>query len=238
MKQILLKCLNFIFPITCVECGNDLPCDDYYRICESCVSKIKMIDGHYCKKCGLDLPDGGEHCFNCAGKTKHYFESLRAACVYKDTARNLVHKLKYGGREYLDRIIGQLTWNAIAGRGLENEIDLILFVPMHGIKEYWRGYNQAELIAKKISGYMNKPLLKGLVRKKITKAQFKLNKEERVKNVKGCFGFKEELESRIKGKNLLLVDDVCTTCSTVDECSKVLRRAGAAKVYALTFARD
>ncbi len=238
MKEIWLKSVNFLFPVTCLECGCDLPFDDHYRICPECECKIKLIDKHYCAKCGLDLPDGGEHCYICGKGVKYHFEKVRAACVYKDIARSLIHKLKYGGREYVIRVIGRLMERTARALDAESNIDLIVFVPMHRFKEYFRGYNQAELIARKISEYLVKPVLKGLVRKRVTRAQYGLKKAERRDNIAGCFGFNEELKTVIKGKNILLVDDVCTTCATMDECSKVLREAGAEKVYGLAFARD
>ena len=238
MINLWLKIVNFLFPVTCVVCGNDLPYDDYYRICDECAGKIKLIDGHYCKKCGLDLPDGGEHCYSCVKKPNYYFENIRAACVYKDVAKNLIHKLKYSEREYINRIIGRMMERTAVAVAAETNVDYIVFVPMHKLKEYLRGYNQAELIARKISEVINKPILKGLRRGRITKAQYRLKKDERQENVAGCFKLKENMKYVVKGKNLLLIDDVCTTCATMNECSKVLRRAGAAKVYGLAFARD
>jgi predicted amidophosphoribosyltransferase len=109
---------------------------------------------------------------------------------------------------------------------------------MHWIKQYMRGYNQAELLAGQISGYCGKPLLKGFKRGKFTRPQYRLTKEQRSDNISGSFRLDPAASAAIKGKTVLLVDDVSTTCSTIEECSKTLVNAGAGGVYALTFAKD
>ena len=238
MINFLRRFINFFFPIICVQCKKSLPWDDTARVCGECKKEIKMIEGNYCVKCGLDLPDGGEHCYHCRKNPKYYFEYVRASCVYKNAAKTLVHRLKYSGKEYLAGPISEIMKKAVLENNFKDKVDAIVYVPMHRIKEYFRGFNQAELLAKNISGFTGKPVLRAIDRTKMTRSQYKLKKEERQKNVSGCFSVNGKLENDIKGKNLLLVDDVCTTCSTVSECSKVLRQAGADKVYVMVFARD
>lgn len=238
MNPFFLKTINFLFPVSCSLCRKLLPYSDVYRICESCLVKLKKIDGLYCKKCGSQLPDGGEHCYSCTKNKGYHFESIRAYCVYEGAARDIVHKLKYAGRSYLAKIMGKLMIDLISVQGHKDSIDYIAPVPMHWIKRYMRGYNQAELLARKVSEYCGKPLLRGFKRKKFTKAQYSLTKEQRSNNISGSFIFDAAAGMEVQGKTVLLVDDVCTTCSTVEECSKTLVNAGAAKVYALTFAKD
>ena len=238
MKSIILKITNFFFPITCVVCGRSLFFDDKFRICDECVSGLEMIDGLYCRKCGKVLPDGGENCYSCRKISDYHFENIRSVCVYDGTAKDLVHKFKYGGRDYIGRILGKTMNTVLDLQGYKNEIDFVVPVPMHWLKRYLRGYNQTEILANEISETIGKPVYKSISRTKSTKPQYKLRKEERSTNLAGCFAIREKYRNEIKGKTLLLIDDVCTTCSTIEECSKTLRRAGASKVYALTFAKD
>jgi len=238
MKEFWLMILHFLFPLTCVECARDLPFDDSYGICEMCKKNIKTISGLFCRKCGLSLPDGGEHCYTCRKGAKYHFENIRSACVYEDISKSLVHKFKYRGKEHLDKVLVSIMGRVLEEEKYESKIDLVVFVPMHWLKEYLRGYNQAELLANRVSALLGKPVVKCLVRAKLTRAQFRLKREERKRNIEGCFGVKRKAGSVIKGKNLLLIDDVCTTCATIEECSRALRASGAGKVYGLTFARD
>lgn len=238
MMSLLLKITHFFFPVSCVRCGKILPYDDQFRVCAGCLASLKPIEGLYCAKCGKELPDGGEHCYSCRKKQKTHFESIRAACVYEGAVKELVHKFKYGGRDYLVRIMGKMVCDVLESQSYRQEIDYVVPVPMHWLKQYLRGYNQAELLANSVSDALGKPVLKALTRLKGTKPQYKLKKDERRKNLAECFAVTKDAAAKLKGKTLILVDDVCTTCSTIEECSRTLRRAGASRVYAVTFAKD
>ena len=114
--------------------------------------------------------------------------------------------------------------------------DLIIPVPLHWIKEYSRGFNQAELIGRKISDKFNIPLSKtSLKRIRATPSQIGLSLKERTNNVKGAFSARSSQE--LSGKRILLVDDVMTTGATVNECSRILLQAGAREVFVYTLAR-
>jgi len=115
-------------------------------------------------------------------------------------------------------------------------IDCVLPVPLHLYRLIQRGYNQSEMLAKYVGKYANLPLYKNvLVRNRFTKSQSNFNARGRVGNIKGAFSVKDV--ECIKGKNILLIDDVYTTGATVEECAKILKRAGAKKVYVATGAR-
>jgi ComF family protein len=116
------------------------------------------------------------------------------------------------------------------------QADFIMFVPLSIIRRGKRGYNQTYFLAKHISKTINKPIIENvLFRKKITKAQFSLSKQEREENIKGSFyAIKSCL---ILKKKILLIDDIATTCATASACAKELKKAGAKKVFVLTIAR-
>lgn len=231
------KIISFFFPITCSSCGCDLPADDNLKVCAKCQKEIKLIDGLYCQLCGMPLKDGGYYCFLCRKKTKKYYENIRSSGVYDGVLRLLIHKFKYKGRDFLSKFFGSLLVETLKKQRYINDIDYVVPVPLHWFKKYKRGYNQAELLAFPLAVYLNKPLLKNnMIRSKFTLPQFTLNKQKRIKNLSNVFKYRNN--ATLKNKTILLVDDICTTGTTIDQCSKVLKEAGAKKVYALVLARD
>jgi ComF family protein len=214
-----------------------LPVDDSIRVCDVCRKDIKAIGNSYCRKCGSFLPDGGENCYFCLQKPKYYFEFIRSYGKYEGVLRKLIHKFKYNNRDYLSRFLSGLMVGIINSHNELIMADCIIPVPMHWFKKLARGYNQTELLAEHIAQHFDKPLLLNtLKRKKLGLSQVKLQRLKRIENVKGCF--KVNRPENIKGKDILLIDDVSTTSSTLNECAKVLSKAGAAKVYCLTIAKD
>ena len=237
LHEIRDRIANLFFPITCSCCGCCLPHDDCIRICESCFEKLELIKDLYCLKCGKALPDGGELCYVCGKKPSYHFEFIRSAGEYKGLLRKLLHGFKYFDKDFYSRIFNILFKGVLNAEKDFREVDLIVPVPLHWVKRFTRGYNQAEVLAEKVSEYLGTPVMKdALVRAKFTRPQFGLDKDERAKNMANSF--RAGKSERIKGKRVLLVDDIATTCATIEQCSFVLKKAGAAKIYALTVARD
>lgn len=183
------------------------------------------------------MPDGGEHCYHCLKKTNYHFEYLRSSGLYSGVLRGLIHKFKYKNRDYLSRFLSRLLVKTIETNINMEEIDYIIPVPMHWLKKIKRGYNQTEILSQDIGKHFNKPvMLNNLIRIKLARPQIYLKREERLSNVKKCFKIKKP--HFINNKNIILIDDVCTTCATIEECSIELKRSGANKIYAVTVARD
>ena len=238
MKQILSQIISFVFPITCSACGADLPASSTERVCDTCKDSLVKNDGLVCAKCGEFLPDGGEFCFKCrADKKRFHFDLLRSAYIYKDTLRKLVLKFKYSDRAFLAKTFSQEMTHTLIRSGFNSKTDLIIPVPLNIVRRVKRGYNQAALLADEIAQNVSKPVIKGvLARKRITRPQFKLTREKRFKNIENSFTVKDA--KAIKNKNILLIDDVATTCATASACAKVLKQSGASRVFVLTLARD
>ena len=239
-KNITANVLHFFFPAVCPGCSGYLNYNETDRFCDNCYSEIKFIREPmlYCQKCGLPLPDGGAHCYNCIkGNRKLYFTKLRGVCVYDGTIKNIVHKLKYSNKPYLSRISGKLLNDYL---NYDNELksaDVICSVPLHWWKKIIRGYNQAELIALEISKSLKKPyIMNNLIRKRYTKAQFSLNRDTRLKNVVDAFSVRQP--EIFKDRSVLIIDDVCTTGETLNQCAKALKSAGASEIYGITLARE
>jgi len=238
MHNLFWQALNIIFPITCAVCGRCLPWDDKRRVCDACFKEIKFVES-YCLKCGKPLFYGGAHCHACLKpRVRYSFEFLRSACLYKGVVRRTIHLFKYSGKEYLGDMLGGLLAEYIRNKPdfPIGEVDEVMPVPLHWTRKLFRGYNQSELLSRRVAGAFGKELvLKAGYRKKITKPQFRLSREKRLENMKGAFGINGN--SSVKNKIILVIDDICTTGSTLEEFCAVLKKAGAKRIYGLTVAR-
>lgn len=198
-------------------------------ICYLCKEKIRNNNSYICIDCSQNL-----EIIN--GKSKIDFEYMSGSYYslsYNRFTREKLRDYKFNGNNYLYKPFGEIMVNTFKKVGICEEIDLILFVPSHRKKEAMRGYNQAELLGKYMSTSLNKPLSrKNLVKVKHTKDQSGLNKLDRRLNLRETFKIFDK--ERIKGKNILLIDDIITTGATLEEVSKILLNNGVRKVIGLT----
>lgn len=215
-------------------------------LCAECSGKFLTIESPICSACGIVFKSraGEDHlCGECI-KTPKRFGMGRSAGVYDKVLMAVIHCLKYNGKIQLARPLGVLLFFIFCRYWNENFPDLIVPVPLHNKKLRHRGFNPSfvlikewDSIARQLDrGFPAVPLAMDiLVRKKWTKSQAGLGRKERLKNIKHAFSVEDP--STIRRKKILLVDDVYTTGATADECSKVLLKAGAARVDVLTLAR-
>ena len=155
--------------------------------------------------------------------------------LYDGTARDLVHRLKYGDRLDLARAMARMM--ASAGQDLLGEADLVVPVPLHVLRLWHRRFNQAAILARAIAKNGGKPCdLHALARVKATRPQVGLTRRQRAENLQGAFRVKEAAKPRLQGRRVLLVDDVSTTGATGNAASRALLRGGAKSVDLLTFA--
>jgi competence protein ComFC len=162
---------------------------------------------------------------------------IRSCLEYTPAVKCCVKSFKFHGNKRMAELFKKVIGSRILSSGLRHEnYDVILPVPLHNSRKRKRGYNQAEVLSEIVSTFLGKPLLpKVLIKTKNTPPQSGLNKRERSENLKGSFAVTES--SLIRGKSVLLVDDVMTTGATIEECSKTLLKHGSEKVYAFTLAR-
>ncbi|MDR1434222.1 ComF family protein [Candidatus Endomicrobiellum devescovinae] len=238
MKKIFLKIVNLFYPITCSSCGKDLIFTSQTRICGMCKSSFSFIKGHICQMCGKPLSSGGEFCYECKKNSKRRtFDKMCSVYEYKGSVRKLILKFKYSNRTFLAKDFAADMYETMKNNDFYQESDFIISVPLNTIRKIRRGYNQSELLADELSIKANIPVLKNvLFRKKITKPQFKLSRVERFENIKNSFFVKNK--ELIRGKNILLIDDIITTASTLSACSSALKFCGADKIFILTLAKD
>lgn len=225
--------LDFFFPDSCVICGGETDKNNF-SVCEVCLNKIEYISPPFCKTCCQPLPDGGAHCWQCR-KIKYHFENLVAVGKYTGVLREIV--LKFKVREFLKTVLGNLLAEALIKNVDASRFDFFVAVPLSRKKEFSRGYNQSQLLAEVVSKKMGKKVISGnLVRKRDTKPQFELTRDERLVNLNDAFCVKNP--AVFKDKNIVLVDDIATTCSTLEKCSHTLKIAGAKNIFCAVLARD
>lgn len=228
--------LNALLPRCCAHCGLDLPYLGSGPLCAACAAALEPLPALHCKTCGLPLKDGAT-CYDCRGAGPRALTLARSAFVFNPQLRSLVHAFKYRDREDL---AGYLAGEMTAALPRFPELSPYAFcaaVPLHKTKARERGFNQAELLAKRLAGLANLFHLEGAAaRIKNTPSQTSLSKKERRANIEGAF--RVERPELIKGRKILLVDDVATTLATLEELAAEFRKAGAKAVAAYTLARE
>jgi len=223
MKKFINFIISIIFPRTCSSCGKTLPFSSGKNICDRCLKNIPKLEGLICNKCSLPLPDGGAICSDCKSNKDIYFEVLKSPYTYSTQMKKLIKKLKYSRRDFLSQDLAVELAKFIIKENIDKNIDAVVPVPMHWFKKWKRGYNQAELLAKGVAQIINKPMYNALIRTKYTKPQFNLKKQERQKNLERMFDLNKKYVDVIRNKRILLIDDIATTCSTTNQCAKVLK---------------
>jgi len=199
-------------------------------------SRIRFLDGPVCDGCGVPFDyDPGDRCAACLAKPRA-FDAARAACLYDETSRDPILKLKHADR--LDLAPMFARWLSRTARVLIEEADAIAPVPLHPWRLLRRRYNQAAEIARPLAALTGTPYLPdALVRRRATETQGGKSGSGRKRNVAGAFEVPARQASRVAGLRILLVDDVLTTGATAEGCARALKAAGAARVDLAVVAR-
>ena len=230
--------LELVFPsnIYCVACGGIIDQTRPYALCDRCARAFHWANGRTCAKCGKILQDTypRDICLDCRENARVFAKGY--ICVqYGMRERDLLLAFKYGGQAFVGEKLAEIMADRIAPEELD--IDLIVPVPMHRRKQRRRGFNQADLMARRLAKKLSVPYAANLLlRTTDTPAMSKLNPVERRGNLEGAFGLAAGGERRVAGASILLVDDIYTTGSTGDACSETLLAGGAAEVRLISFA--
>ncbi len=228
--------IDVALPPLCPSCRE--PVGDGAGLCAACWSKLSLIEPPYCARLGIPFTyDPGPAFLSMeAIANPPAYDRARAAVRYDEVARALVHSFKYSDRLDLAPMMGR--WMARAGRELLSEADGLVPVPLHWRRLWARRFNQSAALAGAISDISGVPVLHGALRRvKSTPQQVGLSKNQRADNVQGAFQVLPAQKADVKGRRLILIDDVLTSGATVDTCARALLRAGAGHVDVLVFAR-
>lgn len=225
-KGILSDAVDFLYPRVCLVSESSLPEENSNKyVLDSNLAGLEKVSEFQLNEL--------------RSKVKSDFAFSLYDFAKKSDFEKIIHHLKYSGMKDLGIFLGEHLAGYVRLEIEEQEVnyDYIIPVPLHRTKVRERGYNQSEYLAKGISGSLSIPYLFGaLTRKNYTKSQTKLTLVEREKNVKNAFVLNSSVKDNLQCKNIILLDDVITTGATVNECIKVLREAGADKIFTVSLA--
>jgi ComF family protein len=233
------QALRFVLPVECLTCGTSLSTDPVPFFCTACWQNIRPLHQPACASC--DQPFVSEastthtpdhQCQNCQ-KRPPAFQRAWTLFPYLPPLREAICSFKYRGKHTLARPLARLMISALPG---EIDVDMIVPVPLHSTRLRAREFNQSLLLADQLSRYLTRPVsTTNLVRITATDPQTTLTRQARLRNLRKAFAVHRPQE--LSEKRILLVDDVFTTGTTLNECAKALRKAGTGPVFALTLAR-
>lgn len=219
--------LDLLFPKRCVSCGR---LGAY--VCGRCLGKVDVVKHPVCPKCLRQVVGGRVHPI-C--KSRYGLDGLVVATRYRGPVKILIRKLKY---RWVSGMLAPLLYflvNNISLFDLPQRIILVP-VPLHNRRKRWRGFNQAQMIAENLGVRFGVPVADVLTRVRETKPQVSLTARMRKANIIGAFGIRDGFLGKVSGRDIVLVDDVYTTGSTMGECTKVLKKAGAREVWGMVLA--
>ncbi|MSQ07952.1 MAG: ComF family protein [Dehalococcoidia bacterium] len=230
LRETAKVALDLVFPARCVNCRAEGT-----LLCANCLDDAVRLDGPACSRCAAPMKSGSL-CQKCAASPRQTgVDRLIAAYKYDGAIREAIHALKYEGLRAVAPQLGGLMAQLPALGGMK--LDLAIPVPVHPSRLRSRGYNQSDLLAKEVAARLSLPLdARSLRRVRNSPPQARTpDEQQRARQVEGAF---EAMPDRVTGRRALLVDDVATTCSTLNACAGALKAAGAGWVAALVLARE
>lgn len=223
----MLNLKELLFPRRCPVCDKPVkPCGAY--ICTECIKKLKYVKEPVCMKCGRGLKDGQqEYCYDCAHKKHEY---VKGVSLYEyGSIRNTIYRFKYGGRQEYAAFLGEEMARRLGKRISAWRPDALVPVPLHPARMRKRGYNQAQLLAEEAGRHMGIPVKSDwIIREKNTEPLKLLDGRARQNNLKKAFKIKQ---NDVKLNTIVIIDDIYTTGSTMDEIAGECKRCGVRNVY-------
>lgn len=231
IKKLAGDLIRMVYPLRCPVCDG-IVAQPGERICAGCLGGLKLLTPPWCMKCGKKVEEGEEYCTDCRER-EHIYDRGRALYEY-DSAAQSIYRFKYGGRREYAGFYGEQMAEYLGGFIRSINPDALVPIPLHRRRKAHRGYNQAELLALALGEKMNIPVYPRLLtRVRDTIPQKKLNPGERQNNLKKAFNISG---NDVKLKITVVIDDIYTTGTTIDEAARALKEAGADKVYFIALA--
>ena len=237
--KLFYKVLNFLLPPVCPLCRqHTAETEGAHALCSDCWKGMQFISTPFCDQCAHPFPFGENMILKCGACLQDplIYAHTRASFKYDAHAKKLVLSFKHGDATHLAPLLGH--WMYKAGTDLLLTTDCLIPVPLHWFRLLKRGYNQAELLAKEVSRHSGVPVYNDVLkRSRATASQGHLSAAEREQNVKNAFKVHPKHAALIRNKNVLLVDDVMASGTTLRHCTKALLKAGAREVNILVLAK-
>src|SRR3977135_4365021 len=227
---------SLFYPAACVGCAANVERSEY--LCADCQRRAPRIVAPFCAKCSEPFPGAITQTFSCANCEHRvlHFDCAVAAYRSRGLVRKLVHEFKYARQRHLRYPVAAWLRETLRDPRLHGRhFDAIVPVPLHPARERERGFNQAMLLHELLAASLTLPLRGVLERTRYTTTQTAYDRAERMENLHGAFRLRKKED--VRDLRVLLIDDVLTTGSTLSECARVLRAAGAVSVHAATAAR-
>ena len=234
--KALSAAVSLFYPPLCAVCSVDVDPSEY--LCDSCREKAPRIAPPFCDKCSEPFSGAVTERFTCANCSHRDLDFDSAVAVYRSRGivQKLIHEFKYGHQHHLCYPLAEWLGETLEDPRLSGRrFDLMIAVPLHPARERERGFNQAHLLAERLSERSTIPLLPVLERIRYTTTQTAYDRAERMENLRDAFRLRKKMD--VRQLRVLLIDDVLTTGSTLSECARVLKSAGALSVHAATAAR-
>lgn len=230
-RAVTAGLVQLLYPLRCPVC-DEIVAPSGEKICLECLKKLRLLTPPWCMKCGKKLAAEGELCMDCQ-KREHRFERGRALYEYGSAAQ-AIYRFKYGGRrEYAD-FFGEQAAEYLGDFIRDVRPDALIPIPLHRRRRNERGYNQALLLAERIGAYLDVPVRGDiLARGKNTSPLKYQNYEERQNNLKKAFNIRR---NDVILKRVILIDDIYTTGSTMDEAADTLKAGGVEDVFFIALA--
>lgn len=241
-KRAVSRCLDLLYPPVCAVCSRSL--SRGRSLCDDCGDDLPRLVEPFCQSCGEmfhGIIDGDFECPNCHDLS-FSFEFARPAMERDDRTLDIIHRLKYSREIHLARELGHLACESFADPRLSPALAEkwpLIPVPLHRKRLRHRHFNQAAEISRTLSQHTDLPVLHALRRTRETDTQTRLTRKKRMENLKGAFAITRRGRKWIEASpgGAILIDDVLTTGSTVNECAKTLRMAGFRKIFVVTVMR-
>jgi competence protein ComFC len=234
--DLLEAAVSLLYPPVCTICGRSVRAGEY--LCDQCEVKAVRIVAPFCQTCSEPFEGSITDvftCANCAHRTI-YFDAAVAAYRGRGIVRQIIHEFKYGRQIHLRHLVARWLHAALDDERLcGRRFDVIVPVPLHPTRQRERGFNQASVIAELLGAQTSIPVKRLLERTRYTTTQTALDRSERMENLHNAFRLRKN--TNVRGLRVLLVDDVLTTGSTLNECARILKRAGALSIHATMAAR-
>lgn len=241
LRKIFYWCLDCVFPRLCLGCGKDGS-----HLCRECYESLPILYRVNCPFCGHRSPDG-RACSQCRHQHHSHISGILIASDWNNLLlRQIIYEYKYRFiKELADPLANLMIKFLTTAEPVNRQTDKLILipVPLHGRRLAWRGFNQSEILTKKIADYFNLVLIDNiLIRSRHTIPQREIKKpQDRAANIKNVFALNPEInlenKNLLKNKIIILIDDICTTGATFEDCARALQPLGPKEIWGLVIAR-